>query len=147
MIKIPVLLKTILSSRPIFNIIASVLVCLFLVLGLYSSWNYTTIHNKKYKKLLVERDSLIVQKEKLNKWANETQKELNITLQAKKTNDSLYQILVQEQSKEIKAKSKAIEKYKSGLICKVPQKIKVGFLKTKTVLVEVNCDSLARTLR
>jgi len=144
MIKI---LKTILSSRPIFNIIASVVVCLFLVLGLYSSWNYTTIHNKKYKKLLVERDSLIVQKEKLNQWANETQKELDITLQAKKTNDSLYQILVQEQSKEIKAKSKAIEKYKSGLICKVPQKIKVGFLKTKTVLVEVNCDSLQRTFR
>jgi hypothetical protein len=147
MIKIPVLLKTILSSRPIFNIIASVLVCLFLVLGLYSSWNYTTIHNKKYKKLLVERDSLIVQKEKLNKWANETQKELNITLQEKKTNDSLYQTLVQEQSKEIKAKSKAIEKYKSGLICKVPQKIKVGFLKNKTILVEVNCDSLQRTFR
>lgn len=147
MIKIPVILKTILSCRPIFNIIASVLVCLFLILGLYSSWNYTTIHNKKYKKLLVERDSLIVQKEKLNQWANETQKELDITLQAKKTNDSLYQILVQEQSKEIKAKSKAIEKYKSGLICKVPQKIKVGFLKTKTVLVEVNCDSLQRTFR
>ena len=140
-------LKTILSSRPIFNIIASVVVCLFLIFGFYSLWNYITVNNKKYKKLLVERDLLINQKEKLNQWANETQKELDITLQAKKTNDSLYQILVQEQSKDIKAKTKAIERYKSGLICKVPQKIKVGFLKNKTILVEVNCDSLARTLR
>jgi len=140
-------LKTILSSRPIFNIIASVIICLFLIFGFYSLWNYITVNNKKYKKLLVEKDLLIVQKEKLNQWANETQKELDITLQAKKTNDSLYQILVQEQSKDIKAKAKAIERYKSGLICKVPQKIKVGFLKNKTVLVEVNCDSLARTLR
>ena len=81
MIKIPALLKAVLTNRPIWNVISSVIVCLFLVLGLYSSWNYTTIHNKKYKKLLV------------------------------------------------------------------PQKIKVGFLKTKTVLVEVNCDSLQRTFR
>jgi len=140
-------LKTILTGRPILNIIASVVVCLLLIFGFYSIWNYITVNNKKYKKLLVERDLLINQKSELNKWANETQKELDITLQAKKTNDSLYQILVQEQSKDIKAKSKAIERYKSGLICKVPQKIKVGFLKNKTVLVEVNCDSLARTLR
>jgi hypothetical protein len=147
MIKIPVLLKTVLANRPIWNVIASVVVCLFLVFGFYSFWNYTTIHNKKYKKLLVERDSLIVQKTQLNKWVNETQKELALTLQAKKTNDSLYQILVQEQSKDIKAKTKAIERYKSGLICRVPQKIKVGFLKNKIVLVEVNCDSLARTLK
>jgi len=140
-------LKTIVTSRPIFNIIASVVVCLFLIFGFYSLWNYITVNNKKYKKLLVERDLLINQKEKLNQWANETQKELDITIQAKKTNDSLYQILVQEQSKDIKAKAKAIERYKGGLICRVPQKIKVGFLKNKTVLVEVNCDSLQKTLR
>jgi hypothetical protein len=140
-------LKTIATSRPIFNIIASVVVCLFLIFGFYSLWNYITVNNKKYKKLLVERDLLINQKSELNKWANETQKELDLTLQAKKTNDSLYQILVQEQSKDIKAKTKAIERYKSGLICKVPQKIKVGFLKNKTVLVEVNCDSLQKALR
>lgn len=140
-------LKAILTGRPILNIIASVVVCLLLIFGFYSIWNYIAVNNKKYKKLLVERDSLIVQKTELNKWVNETQKELALTLQAKKTNDSLYQILVQEQSKDIKAKTKAIERYKSGLVCRVPQKIKVGFLKNKTVLVEVNCDSLARTLR
>ena len=140
-------LKAILTGRPILNIIASVVVCLLLIFGFYSIWNYITVNNKRYKNLLVERDLLIVQKTELNKWVNETQKELDLTLQAKKTNDSLYQILVQEQSKDIKAKTKAIERYKSGLVCRVPQKIKVGFLKNKTVLVEVNCDSLARTLR
>ena len=129
------------------KVITYIVIGIFIIISFFSFWNYTTINNRKYKKLLIERDTLIIHKAKLNKWANETQRMLDETIQAKKTNDSLFQILVQEQSKDIKAKAKAIERYKNGLICKVPQKIKVGFMKHRTVLVEVNCDSLEKTLR
>ena len=131
----------------ISKVITYIVIGIFIIVSFFSFWNYTTVNNRKYKKLLIERDTLIIHKAKLNKWANDTQRMLDETMQAKKTNDSLFQILVQEQSKDIKAKSKAIERYKNGLICKVPQKIKVGFMKHRTVLVEVNCDSLAKTLR
>jgi hypothetical protein len=129
------------------KVITYIVIGIFIIISFFSFWNYTTVNNRKYKKLLIERDTLIVHKAKLNKWANDTQRMLDETIQAKKTNDSLFQILVQEQSKDIKAKAKAIERYKNGLICKVPQKIKVGFMKHRTVLVEVNCDSLAKTLK
>jgi hypothetical protein len=129
------------------KVITYIVIGIFIIISFFSFWNYTTVNNRKYKKLLIERDTLIIHKAKLNKWANDTQRMLDETIQAKKTNDSLFQILVQGQSKDIKAKTKAIERYKSGLICKVPQKIKVGFMKHRTVLVEVNCDSLAKTLR
>ena len=129
------------------KVITYIVIGIFIIISFFSFWNYTTVNNRKYKKLLIERDTLIVHKAKLNKWANDTQRMLDETIQAKKTNDSLFQILVQEQSKDIKAKAKAIERYKNGLICKVPQKIKVGFMKHRTVLVEVNCDSLEKTLR
>jgi hypothetical protein len=129
------------------KVITYIVIGILIIISFFSFWNYTTVNNRKYKKLLIERDTLIVHKAKLNKWANDTQRMLDETIQAKKTNDSLFQILVQEQSKDIKAKAKAIERYKNGLICKVPQKIKVGFMKHRTVLVEVNCDSLAKTLR
>jgi hypothetical protein len=129
------------------KVITNIAIGIFIIISFFSFWNYTTVNNRKYKKLLIERDTLIVHKAKLNKWANDTQRMLDETIQAKKTNDSLFQILVQEQSKDIKAKAKAIERYKYGLICKVPQKIKVGFMKHRTVLVEVNCDSLEKTLR
>jgi hypothetical protein len=129
------------------KVITYIVIGIFIIISFFSFWNYTTVNNRKYKKLLIERDTLIIHKAKLNKWANDTQKMLDETIQAKKTNDSLFQILVQEQSKDIKAKAKAIERYKNGLICKVPQKIKVGFMKHRTVLVEVNCDSLEKTLR
>jgi predicted GNAT family acetyltransferase len=129
------------------KVITNIAIGIFIIVSFFSFWNYTTVNNRKYKKLLIERDTLIVHKAKLNKWANDTQIMLDETMQAKKTNDSLFQILVQEQSKDIKAKAKAIERYKNGLICKVPQKIKVGFMKHRTVLVEVNCDSLEKTLR
>ena len=129
------------------KVITYIVIGIFIIISFFSFWNYTTVNNRKYKKLLIERDTLIIHKAKLNKWANDTQRMLDETMQAKKTNDSLFQILVQEQSKDIKAKTKAIERYKNGLICKVPQKIKVGFMKHRTVLVEVNCDSLAKTLR
>jgi hypothetical protein len=131
----------------ISKVITYIVIGIFIIVSFFSFWNYTTVNNRKYKKLLIERDTLIIHKAKLNKWANDTQRMLDETMQAKKTNDSLFQILVQEQSKDIKAKSKAIERYKNGLICKVPQKIKVGFMKHRTVLVEVNCDSLEKTLR
>jgi hypothetical protein len=129
------------------KVITYIVIGIFIIISFFSFWNYTTVNNRKYKKLLIERDTLIIHKAKLNKWANDTQRMLDETIQAKKTNDSLFQILVQEQSKDIKAKAKAIERYKNGLICKVPQKIKVGFMKHRTVLVEVNCDSLEKTLR
>ena len=129
------------------KVITYIVIGIFIIISFFSFWNYTTVNNRKYKKLLIERDTLIIHKAKLNKWANDTQRMLDETIQAKKTNDSLFQILVQEQSKDIKAKAKAIERYKNGLICKVPQKIKVGFMKHRTVLVEVNCDSLENTLR
>jgi hypothetical protein len=129
------------------KVITYIVIGIFIIISFFSFWNYTTVNNRKYKKLLIERDTLVVHKAKLNKWANDTQRMLDETIQAKKTNDSLFQILVQEQSKDIKAKSKAIERYKNGLICKVPQRIKVGFMKHRTVLVEVNCDSLAKTLK
>lgn len=129
------------------KVITYIVIGIFIIISFFSFWNYTTVNNRKYKKLLIERDTLIVHKAKLNKWANDTQRMLDETIQAKKTNDSLFQILVQEQSKDIKAKAKAIERYKNGLICKVPQKIKVGFMKHRTVLVEVNCDSLEKTLK
>ncbi len=131
----------------ISKVITYIVIGIFIIISFFSFWNYTTVNNRKYKKLLIERDTLIVHKAKLNKWANDTQRMLDETMQAKKTNDSLFQILVQEQSKDIKAKAKAIERYKNGLICKVPQKIKVGFMKHRTVLVEVNCDSLEKTLK
>ena len=131
----------------ISKVITYIVIGIFIIISFFSFWNYTTVNNRKYKKLLIERDTLIVHKAKLNKWANDTQRMLDETMQAKKTNDSLFQILVQEQSKDIKAKAKAIERYKNGLICKVPQKIKVGFMKHRAVLVEVNCDSLEKTLR
>lgn len=129
------------------KVITYIVIGIFIIISFFSFWNYTTVNNRKYKKLLIERDTLVVHKAKLNKWANDTQRMLDETMQAKKTNDSLFQILVQEQSKDIKAKAKAIERYKNGLICKVPQKIKVGFMKHRTVLVEVNCDSLEKTLK
>jgi len=129
------------------KVITYIVIGIFIIISFFSFWNYTTVNNRKYKKLLIERDTLIIHKAKLNKWANDTQRMLDETIQAKKTNDSLFQILVQEQSKDIKAKAKAIERYKNGLICKVPQKIKVGFMKHRTVLVEVNCDSLEKTLK
>ena len=129
------------------KVITYIVIGIFIIISFFSFWNYTTVNNRKYKKLLIERDTLIIHKAKLNKWANNTQRMLDETMQAKKTNDSLFQILVQGQSKDIKAKAKAIERYKNGLICKVPQKIKVGFMKHRTVLVEVNCDSLEKTLR
>ncbi len=129
------------------KVITNIAIGIFIIISFFSFWNYTTVNNRKYKKLLIERDTLIIHKAKLNKWANDTQRMLDETIQAKKTNDSLFQILVQDQSKDIKAKTKAIERYKNGLICKVPQKIKVGFMKHRTVLVEVNCDSLEKTLR
>ena len=129
------------------KVITYIVIGIFIIISFFSFWNYTTVNNRKYKKLLIERDTLIIHKAKLNKWANDTQRMLDETIQAKKTNDSLFQILVQDQSKDIKAKAKAIERYKNGLICKVPQKIKVGFMKHRTVLVEVNCDSLENTLR
>ena len=129
------------------KVITYIVIGIFIIISFFSFWNYTTVNNRKYKKLLIERDTLFIHKAKLNKWANDMQRMLDETIQAKKTNDSLFQILVQEQSKDIKAKAKAIERYKNGLICKVPQKIKVGFMKHRTVLVEVNCDSLAKTLR
>lgn len=141
------ILKYLQTSRTIWKVITSIALGFFIIFIFFSFWNYTTVNNRKYKKLIVERDTLIVYQARLNKWANETQKMLDETIKAKKTNDSLFQILVQEQSKDIKAKSKAIEKYKNNLICKVPQKIKVGFMKHRTVLVEVNCDSLENTLR
>ena len=131
----------------ISKVITYIVIGIFIIISFFSFWNYTTVNNRKYKKLLIERDTLVVHKAKLNKWANDTQRMLDETMQAKKTNDSLFQILVQEQSKDIKAKAKAIERYKNGLICKVPQKIKVGFMKHRTVLVEVNCDSLEKTLK
>lgn len=129
------------------KVITYIVIGIFIIISFFSFWNYTTVNNRKYKKLLIERDTLVVHKAKLNKWANDMQRMLDETIQAKKTNDSLFQILVQEQSKDIKAKAKVIERYKNGLICKVPQKIKVGFMKHRTVLVEVNCDSLEKTLR
>ena len=129
------------------KVITYIVIGIFIIMSFFSFWNYTTVNNKKYKKLLIERDTLIIHKAKLNKWANDTQRMLDETIQAKKTNDSLFQILVQDQSKDIKAKAKAIERYKNGLICKVPQKIKVGFMKHRTVLVEVNCDSLEKALK
>ena len=135
------------TSKVFWKVITSLLVSLFLIACFYSFWNYTTVNNKKYKKLLIEKDSLTIQNTRLIRWLNETEEELKFAMATKKTNDSTFQVLIQEQRQDIKAKNKAIEKYKSGLICKVPQKVKVGFMKHRTVLVEVNCDSLKKTLR
>ena len=82
--------------------------------------------------LEVEKDSLI-------KLVTENQKNYEVTV-------GQLQGIIQQQRVVIKNKDKYIVELRSGLICKVPQKVKVGFLRYETKLVEVNCDSLQKTL-
>lgn len=83
--------------------------------------------------------TLEVQKDSMNKLITENQKNYDVTV-------GQLQGIVQQQRLVIKNKDKHIIELRSGLICKVPQKVKVGFLKYETKLVEVNCDSLQKTL-
>ena len=144
MIKILSYLKV---SKTIWKALASLIIGLFIIAGFYQAWNYTTYHNKQYKNLVVQKDSLTNQNLRLIAWIDSVEKELEFITATKKTNDSLFQGLIKEIRFENIAKGKAIEKYKKGIICKVPQKVKVGFMKNKTILVEVDCDSLQKALR
>ncbi len=54
--------------------------------------------------------------------------------------------IVNQQRLIIKDLNKYNTELAKGLKCKVPQKVKVGFLKYETRLVVVDCDSLQRSL-
>jgi hypothetical protein len=141
-----------LFGNKIKSIISSVV--LVAVIGQLSFWVYkyqraiknaTTLRNEKIE-LFNEKEEykaykaiLEVEKDSLNKLVAENQKNYNVTV-------GQLQGIVQQQRLVIKNKDTHIGELRSGLICKVPQKVKVGFLKYETRLVEVNCDSLARTL-
>jgi len=100
-----------------------------------------------------ERDKVIID--------NTEMKAYNASLLAKK--DSLDKVIVADkvnydktiketqgiiaqQRLIIKNKDKYEQELIKGLKCRVPQKVKVGFLKYETKLVIVDCDSLQKTL-
>jgi len=56
------------------------------------------------------------------------------------------QSIVAQQQQRLKDKDKYEKELVKGLKCRVPQKVKVGFLKYETRLVVVDCDSLQKTL-
>lgn len=130
-------------------------VVLVVILGIAATLVY------KYKtaikdavRLEKERNILFIEKEEY--------KGYNATLEAK--NDSLEKVIatdrknhevvvtqtqgiVQQQRLIIKNKDKYASELVKGLKCKVPQKIKKGFLRYEWELVVVDCDSLEKTLR
>ena len=129
-------------------------VVLFAVIGQLSFWVY------KYQRAIKNATALRIEKVELFN-EKEEYKAYNATLEAEKDslnrlvaeNQKNYEVtvgqlqgIVQQQRVVIKNKDKYIVELRSGLICKVPQKVKVGFLRYETKLVEVNCDSLQKTL-
>jgi len=129
-------------------------VVLVAVIGQLSFWVYkyqraiknaTTLRIEKIE-LFNEKEeykaynaTLEVEKDSLIKLVAENQKNYEVTV-------GQLQGIVQQQRVVIKNRDKYIVELRSGLICKVPQKVKVGFLRYETKLVEVNCDSLQKTL-
>jgi len=121
---------------------------------------YIAYHLVNYKNAIrdaerfkIERDKVIIENIDLTSY--------NASLLAK--NDSTNKVIVQDKenysktTKElqglinqqrliIKEKDKYESELVKGLKCKVPQKVKVGFLKYEWRLLVVDCDSLAKTL-
>lgn len=82
--------------------------------------------------LLAKTDSLILLIQKDYENYSKTTKEL--------------QGLINQQRLIIKQKDKYESELVKGLKCKIPQKVKVGFLKWEWRLLVVDCDSLVKTL-
>jgi len=121
---------------------------------------YIAYHLVNYKNAIrdaerfkTERDKVIIENIDLTSY--------NASLLAK--NDSTNKVIIQDKenysktTKElqgiinqqrliIKEKDKYESELVKGLKCKVPQKVKVGFLKWEWRLLVVDCDSLAKTL-
>jgi len=143
---------SVLFGNKIKSIISSV--ALVALIGQISFWVYkyqraikdaTTLRIERLE-LFNEKEeykaynaTLEVQKDSLIKLVADNQKNYNVTVVQ-------LQGIVQQQRVVIKNKDTYIGELRSGLICKVPQKVKVGFLRYETKLVEVNCDSLTKTL-
>jgi len=121
---------------------------------------YIAYHLVNYKNAIrdaerfkTERDKVIIENIDLTSY--------NASLLAK--NDSTNKVIIQDKenysktTKElqgiinqqrliIKEKDKYESELVKGLKCKVPQKVKVGFLKWEWRLLVVDCDSLEKTL-
>lgn len=116
----------------------------------------------KYKYNSAKKDVVTCQNERLELFnEKEEYKAYNATLEAEK--DSLNKLvaknqknydntvgqlqgIVQQQRGIIKDKNKYESELIKGLKCKVPQKVKKGFLRYEWELVVVDCDSLQKTL-
>ena len=125
------------------------------VIGGYIAYHLVNYKNaiRDTERFKTERDKVIIENIDLMSY--------NASLLAK--NDSTNKVIVQDKenysktTKElqgiinqqrliIKEKDKYESELVKGLKCKVPQKVKVGFLKWEWRLLVVDCDSLAKTL-
>lgn len=110
----------------------------------------------KYKRAI--KDVVTIQKDLDDTTISlNSEKALNASLLLKK--DSLEQVVIARDNrvKEIqgllfqqrgilKGKESYIKELQGGVMCKVPQKVKKGFLRYEWELKIVNCDSLLKTL-
>lgn len=144
---------SLLFGSKIKSIISSVV--LVAVIGQISFWVYkykraikdaTTLRNEKIE-LFNEKEeyhaynaTLEVEKDSLNKLIKDNQKNYDNTV-------GQLQGVVQQQRVIIKDKNKYEAELIKGLKCKVPQKVKKGFLRYEWELVVVDCDSLQKTLQ
>lgn len=144
---------SVLFGNKIKSIISSV--ALVALIGQISFWVYkyqraikdaTTLRIERLE-LFNEKEeykaynaTLEVQKDSLIKLVAENQKNYNVTV-------GQLQGIVQQQRLVIKDKNKYEAELIKGLKCKVPQKVKKGFLRYEWELVVVDCDSLQKTLQ
>lgn len=143
---------SVLFGNKIKSIISSV--ALVALIGQISFWVYkyqraikdaTTLRLEKVELFnekedyRVSKEVLEVEKDSLNKLIKENQENYDKTI-------GQLQGIVQQQRLVIKEKDKYESELVKGLKCKIPQKVKKGFLKYEWELVVVDCDSLQKTL-
>jgi len=128
---------------------------ILVVIGGYISYHVINYKNaiRDAERFKIERDKVIIDNTEL--------KAYNVSILLK--NDSINKVIIadkvnydktiketqgiiSQQRLIIKNKDKYEQELIKGLKCRVPQKVKVGFLKYETKLVIVDCDSLQKTL-
>ena len=125
------------------------------VIGGYIAYHLVNYKNaiRDAERFKIERDKVIIDNTELkayNALILTQNDSLDKVIVADKENYnktiSQTQGIVNQQRLIIKDLNKYNTELTKGLKCKVPQKVKVGFLKYETRLVVVDCDSLQRSL-